>query len=858
MNCIYKSIWNEKTGTFVATAENTSSAGKKTSSRSAAVNEQKLFALRTLTLCLAIGFGVTVYASPVGGVVAAGSASIASAAGTTTITQTTQNTAINWQTFNIGASEGVLFLQPNSHSVALNRVLGADPSRILGSLSANGKVFLINPNGILFGKGAAVNVSGLVAATLNLSDSDFMSGNYGFSGNKGGTVLNQGAINADGGYVALLGASVTNDGVISARLGSVALAAGNAMTLDLAGDGLLNVSVNQGAVNALVRNGGMIRSDGGQVVLTAQAAGSLLQSAVNNTGVIQAQTIENHNGTIRLLASMQSGSVNVGGTIDASAPHGGNGGFIDTSAAQVKIASDAKITTAAPQGLTGNWLIDPQDFNIGGLSTDNISGATLSALLVTNSVTISTTTGSDSTTPGTPPTSTLNTATPGNGDINVKQPVSWTASSSPTTLTLSAERDVNVNAAISATNGNFVACCGRDVNVKAAITTVNGSALLGAGHSVNMNAAMTTTDGNIEICAAQDINISAKITLTRGGSIPAQSLGLPQGLVLSAGNGGTGPGVAGGTVIFTPGTPPVTVTGPNAPVTIIYNPVSYTSPGDYSGNFTLTSGAALTQRMLVFAAGGDKTFDGTTTATLTGLKGAPLGVTLVAGAGSSATFETPNVGTDKLVTLTGYSLGGANAGKFALAAPCCGPAVAKTTANITAAPAPTPAPTIAPTPAPTPAPTIAPTPAPTPAPTIAPTPAPTPAPTIAPTPAPTPAPTIAPTPAPTPAPTIAPTPAPTPAPTIAPTHVFPSQAPPGVVPIPWPPTVVLDEPPPELATAVSPPVPQILPPPVVLVPPPATVLVPPPATVVIPPPAIAVIPPTVYVAPVRPPKQDRN
>ena len=171
--------------------------------------------------------------------------------------------------------------------------------------------------------------------------------------------MNQGSITADGGYVALLGASVSNEGVISARLGTVALAAGNAFTLDVAGDGLLNVMVNEGAVNALVQNGGIIRADGGQVLLTALSAGNLLQSAVNNTGVIQAQTIENHNGTIRLMGDMQSGTVNVGGTLDASAPNGGNGGFSETSAAHVKIANDVNITTAAPKGVTGTFLIDP-------------------------------------------------------------------------------------------------------------------------------------------------------------------------------------------------------------------------------------------------------------------------------------------------------------------------------------------------------------------------------------------------------------------------------------------------------------------------------------------------------------------
>src|SRR4051812_38187753 len=295
------------------------------------------FAMKGVAVCVMLAFGSQAWALPTGGVVSAGSASIASTPGSTTITQTSQNAALNWTGFSIGAGESVRFNQPNAASVALNRVLGPDPSSILGSLSANGRVFLLNPNGILFGQGAQVNVGGLVASTLNLSDADFMAGHYNFAGTSNASVTNQGSINADGGYVALLGASVSNTGTISARMGTVALAAGNAMTLDVAGDGLLNVTVNQGAVNALVSNGGLIRADGGQVLLTVQAAGDLLQTVVNNTGVIQAQTIDTHTGTIKLLGNMEAGTVNVGGTLDASAPNGGNGGFIETSAAHVNI-----------------------------------------------------------------------------------------------------------------------------------------------------------------------------------------------------------------------------------------------------------------------------------------------------------------------------------------------------------------------------------------------------------------------------------------------------------------------------------------------------------------------------------------
>jgi filamentous hemagglutinin family protein len=427
MNCIYRSIWNDKTGTFVAVPENAKSAGKKTSSCTTAKGANACFAVKALALSLMMSFGANVYALPVGGVVTAGDASISSGSGSTTITQSTANAAINWQSFNIAPGEVVQFVQPSSSSVTLNRVLGSDPSSILGSLSANGKVFLVNPNGILFGTGAQVNVGGLVASTLNITDSDFMAGRYQFSGASSATILNQGSINADGGYVALLGANVSNEGIISARLGTVALAAGTAITLDVAGDGLLNVTVNQGAVNALIQNGGLIQADGGQVLLTAQAAGNLLQSAVNNTGVIQAQTIENHNGTIKLLGGMQSGTVNVGGTLDASAPNGGNGGFVETSAAHVKIQDNARITTAAAQGLTGTWLIDPVDYTIAAANGD-ITGAQLSANLGTSNVTILSSSG----------------AVGVNGDINVADTVTWSANK----LTLNAQRNININSAM--------------------------------------------------------------------------------------------------------------------------------------------------------------------------------------------------------------------------------------------------------------------------------------------------------------------------------------------------------------------------------------------------------------------------
>src|SRR5262245_25444642 len=231
-------------------------------------------------------------AEPTGGSVVAGSAGISQAGSVTNINQSSNKAIINWQSFSIGAKETVNFNQPGSSSVTLNRVIGNETSVISGALNANGQVFLVNSAGVLFSKGAQVNVGGLVASTLDISNSDFMAGNYTFSGNSSASVVNQGRIHAHGGgYVALLGKTVANDGVISARLGTVAMAAGEKITLNFGGNSLLDVTIDKGTLNALVENKRAIRADGGQVIMTAKAADAILSAQVNNSGIVQARTI---------------------------------------------------------------------------------------------------------------------------------------------------------------------------------------------------------------------------------------------------------------------------------------------------------------------------------------------------------------------------------------------------------------------------------------------------------------------------------------------------------------------------------------------------------------------------------------
>ncbi len=369
-------------------------------------------------------------AGPMDGQVTAGSGSVAQTGANTTVTQSSQNLSLSWKSFNVGAQESIHFVQPSVSAIAVNRILDTNGSQILGQLNANGQVYLINPNGILFGAGAQVNVGGLVASTLDIRDADLGSSKRSFSGPGAGSVVNQGRVSAaPGGYVALLGNTVSNQGSISGPLGSVVLGAGSAATLTFQGNQLLQVQIDQSVLNSLADNGGLIQADGGRVLMSAGARDSLLASAVNNSGVIQARTVESRGGTIILLGGMAAGTAHIAGTLDASAPHGGNGGFIETSGAHVKIADSARITTAAPAGSSGTWLIDPVDFTIAASGGD-ITGAALSANLGGGNVVIQSSNGAGGTA----------------GDVNVNDVVSWSANQ----LTLNAQNNININANLNA------------------------------------------------------------------------------------------------------------------------------------------------------------------------------------------------------------------------------------------------------------------------------------------------------------------------------------------------------------------------------------------------------------------------
>jgi len=211
------------------------------------------------------------------------------------MTVTNSNGAIlNWNSFSIGAQNAVRFEQANASSQVLNRVLGNDPSNILGQLSSNGKVWLLNPNGVLFGQNARINVAGLVTSTLNLSDKDWTAGRYNFSGASNADIVNQGELRTTmGGHLALVGASVRNEGLIEAPGGQILLAAGQ--SVELIDTGSPNLSVKVTAPRGEALNLGTLAAAGGRIDIHG--------AIVNQQGIVRADSLQGTGGDIVMRAS---------------------------------------------------------------------------------------------------------------------------------------------------------------------------------------------------------------------------------------------------------------------------------------------------------------------------------------------------------------------------------------------------------------------------------------------------------------------------------------------------------------------------------------------------------------------------
>ncbi|EBB2320559.1 filamentous hemagglutinin N-terminal domain-containing protein, partial [Salmonella enterica] len=372
MNKIYKLKFDKRRNELVVVSEITVGMGKEKSTGhladlTALSPFRKL--LGTLTplafltgLVISLFPGMSLAAGlPTGGQVVGGQGSISTSGNQMTIHQQTQNMATNWQSFNIGKNNTVQFVQPDSSSVALNRVTGASGSQIMGTLKANGQVFILNPNGVLFGKDARVNVAGLVASTKNINTADFMKGQYTLSGegNPGAQVINQGSLTTTkGGYIVLAGERVSNSGSVSAPSGKVMLAAGKTVTLQLDNGGLTSVSVDGSVVNALVENRGLISATDGRVYLTAKGQNMLLNTVVNNSGTVEAKGLASRGGEI-VLDGGDSGVVSQSGQLLADSQTG-QGGKITLEGQNIHLAANSLTSATGKTGggevfVGGGW-----------------------------------------------------------------------------------------------------------------------------------------------------------------------------------------------------------------------------------------------------------------------------------------------------------------------------------------------------------------------------------------------------------------------------------------------------------------------------------------------------------------------
>ncbi len=291
---------------------------------------------------------------PTGGSVAAGSASIGTATDNSlTITQSSSSAVINWQSFSVGSGYSVNFIQPSSSAAILNRVTGSTPSTIAGTITANGQVYLINPNGIAITSTGVVDAAGFVASTLDIGDDDFMAGKRTFTGTgSSAAVTNAGTITIGrGGYAALLGGSVDNAGTITVPLGKVGLGSGEQATLDLSGDGFLQVAIPTAAAGngALVANSGTISAAGGVVQLSAAAARETARQAINMSGTIEAKTVDGTSGDVVLAGS--DGTVEVSGKIDTTGSDG-TGGAITVTGRDITLTGATLDASGASGGGT--------------------------------------------------------------------------------------------------------------------------------------------------------------------------------------------------------------------------------------------------------------------------------------------------------------------------------------------------------------------------------------------------------------------------------------------------------------------------------------------------------------------------
>jgi len=326
----------------------------------------KTMNIKNISLGILLGLygGGAALANPTGANIVHGSASISANGDLLQITNS-PNAIINWQSFSIANGETTQFIQQNAQSAVLNRVVGNNLSEIHGTLSSNGRVFLINQAGIVFGENALVDTAGLLASSLNISNEDFLSGNMHFEGDSAGSVINRGVIAAGpSGEVVLIAPQIENSGVITVQEGSLILAAGESVTLsswDLDGvefevqapeNEILNLGqlvADKGAVGLFagsIRNEGTIEANS----LSLDAAGNIVLSAQQNIELSDSSVISASGDSAGdILVISEQGDVYASGSLSASSTEG-EGGSVKILGERVALLDGASVDVSGATG----------------------------------------------------------------------------------------------------------------------------------------------------------------------------------------------------------------------------------------------------------------------------------------------------------------------------------------------------------------------------------------------------------------------------------------------------------------------------------------------------------------------------
>lgn len=326
-----------------------------------------------LTTAIMASLSTNVLAGPTGGTVVAGDADFETIGGGDPfgVTQNTSAAIIEWQSFNIANGESFFFDQPSADAAILNRVIGPGGQSVInGDLSANGNVFIMNADGVLFGPNSVVDVNGLVATSLDIGNANFMASTFDFDmlGEDDAAVINQGQISiAESGILAFVAPNVANEGIIAARGGTVTLAAGDRFVIDFFGDGLVTFSPdipsgeNMGGINIT----GPINAEGGAIYLTATDAIEFVETIINVEADLVARSATQIGGKI-ILTGTDSTIVTVDATLDAS---GGDGGEISITGKEITITADAELLADGFEADFAGTLWTFQNSGFGGADT---------------------------------------------------------------------------------------------------------------------------------------------------------------------------------------------------------------------------------------------------------------------------------------------------------------------------------------------------------------------------------------------------------------------------------------------------------------------------------------------------------